>query len=125
MTANDFRAASPASLFRVDKFAVPPASMDAFLARVRRTHRSLGDLPGCLQNLVLQEAGGPGEFNIVTIVQWADAQAAANAKATMQARFAQEDFDAQAFMQALGVRGDLSMYKLLDPQDAVDAPTLA
>jgi len=99
--------------------------MDAFLARVRRSHRWLGSLPGCLQNLVLQQAGGPGEFNIVTIVQWADAPAAAYAQATMQARFAQENFDAQGFMQALGVRGDLSMYRPLDPQHPAGAPTLA
>jgi hypothetical protein len=28
-------------------------------------------------------------------------------------------------MQALGVRGDLSMYRPLDPQDGAGAPTLA
>lgn len=51
-----------------------------------------------------------GEFNVVTIVEWADERALANAKSSMQAHYAQEGFDADAFMKQLGVRGDLGIY---------------
>jgi len=98
------------SLFRVDKFAVPAASLSAFLARVHNVDRLLAKQPGCRQNLVLTQSEGPGEFNVVTIVEWASAEAMAQAKASMQAHYASEGFDPPAFMKSLGVRGDLSVY---------------
>jgi heme-degrading monooxygenase HmoA len=98
------------SLFRVDKFTVPPASLPAFLARVHNVDRLLARQPGCKQNLVLTQTEGPGEFNVVTIVEWASAEAMAQARAAMQAHYANEGFDPPAFMKSLGVRGDLSVY---------------
>jgi hypothetical protein len=59
---------------------------------------------------VLTQTEGPGEFNVVTIVEWADAAAMANTRATMQAHYAREGFDPPTFMDSLGVRGDLSVY---------------
>lgn len=99
------------SLFRVDKFAVPAASLGAFLARVHNIDRLLAGQPGCIQNLVLTQTEATGEFNIVTIVEWANAEAMARAKAAVQAHYASEGFDPPAFMQSLGVRGDLSVYR--------------
>lgn len=99
-----------ASLFRVDKFAVPAASLSAFLARVHHVDRLLATQPGCVQNLVLTQTEGAGEFNVVTIVEWASAEAMAGARATMQALHEREGFDPPAFMKSLGVRGDLSVY---------------
>jgi heme-degrading monooxygenase HmoA len=98
------------SLFRVDKFAVPSASLSAFLARVHNVDDLLARQPGCRQNLVLTQTEGPGEFNVVTIVEWASAEAMARAKATMHAHYVSEGFDPPAFMKSLGVRGDLSVY---------------
>ncbi|HJV62104.1 MAG TPA: antibiotic biosynthesis monooxygenase [Albitalea sp.] len=98
------------SLFRVDKFAVPPASLPAFLERVREIHRLLGAQPGCKQNLVLTQAEGTSEFNVVTIVEWADAAAMAQARTTVQAHHAREGIDPAALMRRLGIRGDLSVY---------------
>ena len=97
-------------IYRIDKFVVPPAAMSAFLARARKVQGMLGALPGCGQNLVLTQTGGPGEFNVVTIVEWADERALANAKSLMQAHYAQEGFDADTFMKQLGVRADLAVY---------------
>lgn len=98
------------SLFRVDKFAVPVASLSAFLERVHNVDRLLARQPGCRQNIVLTQTEGPGEFNVVTIVEWASAEAMARAKAAMQAHYASEGFDPPVFMKSLGVRGDLSVY---------------
>jgi heme-degrading monooxygenase HmoA len=101
---------SSAPQYRVDKFIVPPAAMPAFMARLEYTRRALGELPGCRQNLVLTQTAGPGEFNVVTIVEWASQQALAEARAAMQARYAQEGFDTAAFLAQLGVRADLAVY---------------
>ena len=103
------------SPFRVDKFAVPEASLGAFLARVHKVDRLLANQPGCRQNLVLTQTEGPGEFNVVTIVEWESAEAMARAKAAMQAQYASEGFDPPAFMKQLGVRGDLSVYSRARP----------
>jgi hypothetical protein len=102
------------SVFRIDKFVVPPAAMSAFMARVFRIQRLLGALPGCKQNLVLTQTGGPGEFNVVTLVEWASAQAMSDAKSSIDAQYAGEGFDPASFMTSLGVRGDLALYTVTD-----------
>ena len=101
---------SGSSVFRIDKFVVPSAAMPSFRSRVKSVRRILATLPGCKQNLVLTQTGGPGEFNVVTVVEWADAEAVQNAKAHMDAHYAKEGFDPQSFMKSLGIRGDLALY---------------
>ncbi len=103
--------ASTDAIFRIDGFAVPTAALPAFLERVRLTQAALDGLPGCKQNLVLTRSGGAGEFNLVTIVEWSDAASMANAKAHMQARYAEEGFDPASFMQELGVKPDFGLYQ--------------
>jgi heme-degrading monooxygenase HmoA len=98
-------------VYRVDMFAVPPASLPVFLERVRRIDQLLARQPGCLQNLVLTRIDGPGEFGVATIVEWADAAAMAQARATIQAHQAESGFDPAEFMNRLGVRSDTSAYR--------------
>lgn len=114
-TATPSTISSAASVFRVDKFVVPPASLRSFLAQVERTHQLIGAQRGCLRNLVLHQAGGPGEFNVVTLVEWESAAALAAARADVQAHHAREGFDAAAFMAELGIRSDLAEYALALP----------
>lgn len=98
------------SVYRIDKFVVPEAAMPAFLERTERIKQLLSSQPGCKQNLVLRQVGGPGEFNVVTVVEWASADAMARARSAAQARYAEEGFDPEAFMKQLGVRGDIAVY---------------
>ncbi len=105
---------SPANadaVFRIDKFIVPAAAMPAFIDRLRRTREALSALPGCRQNLVLTQTGGPGRFNVITFVEWADVNAIAGAQETMKRAYAEEGFDPTAFMQGLGVQGDIGNYR--------------
>lgn len=97
-------------IYRIDKFVVPPAAMPCFLARARKVQSMLGTHAGCGQNLVLTQSGGPGEFNVVTIVEWANEQVLAHAKASMQAQYEREGFNAEVFMRELGARADLGVY---------------
>jgi len=99
------------SVFRIDKFVVPSQSISAFVERIHHVQRMLGDLPGCLQKHVLTQTGDSSEFDVVTVVEWASADAIAAAQAVMQQQLATEGFDLQAFRKKLGVRGDSGMYR--------------
>lgn len=99
------------SSYRVDRFDVPPIALEPFMARLRTTHRLLGELEGCLQNLVLQGPDRGGSIAIVTIVEWASEHAMAAAKAAMQAHHAREGFEPAAFMRELRVRPDMVDYR--------------
>ncbi len=103
----------PASLasFRVDRFIVPRPVLEPFMARVRLTQRLLDERPGCRQNLVLLGAPDGESIGVVTIVEWASADAMNAAKAIMQAHYAREGFDPAAFIQALGIRADIAAYQ--------------
>jgi len=57
----------PVTIFRVDKFVVPEASRGEFLSRIRDTHALLRQQPGFVRDAILEQASGPGRFNIVTI----------------------------------------------------------
>lgn len=102
---------SKGPVYRIDKFAVPAESMDRFMDRVEFTRRALAALPGCGQNLVLRQTGGPGRFNVVTIVEWASEEAIASAHAVMQRHYAEEGFDPAAFIRSLDVEADLALYQ--------------
>jgi hypothetical protein len=107
---NESSTRNSASVFRIDKFVVPADALPTFIEQVHRTQRALGTIPGCQQNLVLTQTVGSGEFNVVTVVEWVNPQALDAAKAVMQRKYAEEGFDATAFMRGLGVRADMGIY---------------
>ncbi len=98
-------------IYRVDKFAVPQAARLEFLAKVRETHAMLAVLPGFVRDFVLEQVSGPGEFNVVTLVEWENAEAFEEAKAAIWARHARMGFDPHATFQRLGIRADLGNYE--------------
>ncbi len=100
-----------ASIFRIDRFVVPAEALPDFMKRLRFTQKTLDALPGCKQNLVLEQEGKAGEFNIITLVEWSDAEAITAAIATMHAKYVDEGFDPAAFMQKLSVRADMGVYR--------------
>lgn len=102
-----------ASLFRIDKFEVPAPSRDAFLDRLMSTHAALDANDGCPQNHVLEQVSGPGRFNVVTFVEWADARAYEAARSAAEVRQRQTGFDRQAFLEQLGISPDLANYRIV------------
>lgn len=100
------------SVYRVDKFVVPAAAHAEFMARVSRIKQMLDDMPGCRQNLVLEQVSGPGAFNVVTIVEWQNAEAMDNARAAVTARYRDMNFDPQETMARLGIKADMANYGL-------------
>jgi heme-degrading monooxygenase HmoA len=80
-------------VYRVDKFVVPTSAREEFLDRVRRTHAFLKAQPGFVQDFVLEQFSGPGEFNIVTTVEWASREAFEGASAVISARYREMNFN--------------------------------
>jgi hypothetical protein len=103
-----------AAVFRVDKFIVPSASLPAFMARMKEIQQMVRELPGCRRDLLLQQTGGAGEFNVVRIIEWASTEAIEAALATMQRRFKEEGFDPTAFfVKQLGAKTDFGLYRVV------------
>ena len=101
------------SVFRVDKFVVPAEARDEILGKVRMTHELLRQQDGFVQDFLLEQFSGPGEFNIVTMVEW-ESQAAVD-KVVPIVRAAQERvaFNPQETIARLGVRADIANYQRL------------
>src|SRR3979411_22087 len=105
----------PQSIYRLDKFVCSPAVRDESLDRVRRTHTFLKEQPSFLQGFVLEQFSGPGEFNIVTTVEWASRETFENASAVVTARYRGMNFNPQETLARLGIKADLANYKRLEP----------
>ncbi len=99
-----------ASRYRVDKFVVPQGAMAEFSGAVFRTHEVLRRQPGFVRDLVLEQVSGPGEFNVVTFVEWADEQAIARAVEAVRRFHQSAGFDGKTLAERLGVRGDIGIY---------------
>jgi len=107
---NDLTALSPAPVFRIDKFVVPAEVRATFIAQMHRIQATLRTLPGCQRTLVLDHTGGTGEFNVLTLVEWASEEAVASAAVVVKKKFADEGFDPVAFTRDAGVRSDQGFY---------------
>lgn len=101
-------------IYRVDKVVVPSSAREEFLDRVQRTHALLKAQPGFVQDFVLEQCSGTGEFNVVTTVEWASQEAFENASAVITARYREMNFNPQETLARLGIKGDLANYKRLE-----------
>jgi hypothetical protein len=101
-------------IYRVDKFVVPSNAREEFLERVRSTHTFLKAQPGFLEDFVLEQFSGPGEFNVVTTVEWASREALENASVVVAARYREMNFNPQETLARLGIKADLANYKRLE-----------
>ncbi len=104
----------PAQVYRIDKFQVPAAAQTEFLQKVQTTHALLKTLPGFQQDLILVQTGGPGSFNIVTLVVWENAAALQAARPVVMASQQASGFDPHALFERLGIQADLANYAQLE-----------
>jgi heme-degrading monooxygenase HmoA len=101
-------------IYRVDKFVVPSGAREEFLGKARRTHSLLRAQLGFLQDFVLEQSSGPGEFNFVTIVEWASQEAIENARSAVLALHREMNFNPQEMFARMGIKADLANYKRLE-----------
>jgi heme-degrading monooxygenase HmoA len=103
----------PERTYRVDKFIVPSGAREEFLGKARRIHSLLKAQPGFLQD-VREQSSGPGEFNFVTLVEWASQEAIANARAAVLALHREMNFNPQEMFARIGIKADRANYKRLE-----------
>jgi heme-degrading monooxygenase HmoA len=101
-------------IYRVDKFAVPSGARQEFLDKARRTHSLLKAQPGFVQDFILEQSSGPGEFNFVTIVEWASQEAIENARSAVLVLHREMNFNPQELFARFGIKADLANYKRLE-----------
>ena len=99
------------SIYRVDKFVVPKAAREEFLKRVHDTHHVLRRQPGFIRDALLEQIGGPGRFNIVTVAEWESQEAIDAARAAVAKSHAEIGFNPQETMARLGIEADIANYK--------------
>lgn len=100
-------------VYRIDKFKVPATARDEFLNAVRRTHRELRGQRGFVQDFLLEQAAGPGEFNFITFVEWRNRHAMEAAATAMQAIHRAMDFDPGSFIRQSDIEADIAVYRAL------------
>jgi heme-degrading monooxygenase HmoA len=101
-------------VYRIDKFNVPSSARKEFIDKVHRTHELLRTLPGFIQDNVLEQIGGPGEFNFVTIVIWDSMESMEAARKAVMAKREESGFNPQEMFARLGIKADLANYKQID-----------
>ena len=98
------------SIYRIDKFKVPAAAREEFLATLNQTKEFLARQAGCRQNLVLEVQSGSERFNVLTLVEWDSEAAFEAAGAAMVENRKSTGFNPQAFLGRLGVEADMANY---------------
>lgn len=98
-------------VFRVDKFVVPAEARDEILGKVRMTHELLRRQEGFVQDFLLEQFSGPGEFNIVTMVEWESQAAVDKVMPIVKAAHERIAFDPRETIARLGVRADIANYQ--------------
>jgi heme oxygenase (mycobilin-producing) len=102
--------AHPDHQFRIDAFSVPEAACNEFEAAMNRNLAFLQTLPGFLGHAVFEKAGGPSNFNVVTIAAWASREAIDNAGNQVRAYYQSIGFDPPAQIERWGAKAEIANY---------------
>jgi heme-degrading monooxygenase HmoA len=112
-------------VFRVDKFIVPMASRATFIAKLRETHELLRRQSGFIRDFILEQASGPGKYNVVTMVEWADQAAIDAAKEAVIEMQSRTRFNPRELFTKLNVVADLATYRPTPEEQPAQQPGLA
>ncbi|MGN6820767.1 MAG: antibiotic biosynthesis monooxygenase family protein [Sphingomonas sp.] len=102
-----------APFYRIDKFVVPDAARQAFIDAVDDTDAVMRAQPGFVRHDLLEQVGGPGEFNFVTVAEWESDAVVPVVAAAIARRHAECRFDRIAFFAQHGIRADIATYRVL------------
>ena len=97
-------------IVKLDKFVVPNSARDEFLPKVMGIMELLKAQPGYIQGFILEQPGSTGKFNLVTLVEWENKQAAEDARGAVMARQKATGFNPQETMARLGIGADMGFY---------------
>lgn len=94
----------------IDKFLVPTAGIAEFKQRVAVNRRLIKTLPGFISDAAYEHFDEQGNLVYITIAQWENKAAVANAKEQVQAEYKREGFDMPGMMKRLGINMDRGLY---------------
>jgi len=97
-------------VYRVDKFIVPTPAREEFLEKALHTQKFLRSLPGFLQDFVLEQSSGDGEFKVLTIVEWDSMESVEKAKPVVISMHKEINFNAQEMFTRLGIKVEQGYY---------------
>jgi heme-degrading monooxygenase HmoA len=98
-------------IYRIDKFKGPSSARGEFIDRVHKSHEFLRTLPGFIQDYVLEQIGGPGEFKLITIVIWNSMESIEAARKAVTTKYEETGFNPQEMYSRLGIKADLANYQ--------------
>lgn len=102
------------SLMRIDRFTCPRDQLAAFKDRLAIIHHYLEGLDGCLYSRIAVSESEE-DARIVTVVEWRDQTALADARAAVNRFYEKLGFDPAAFLTERGIKGDFGTYGSLKP----------
>ncbi len=79
-------------------------------------HDLLRTLPGFRQDLMLERSSEPGEFTLVTIVEWDSERAMERARTSLTALLEDTNFNPQEMLARLDIKADRAIYRQGDPE---------
>ena len=106
-------------VFKLDRFIVPVAARDEFVARTRAIRDFLQTLDGYMENLLLERPGAEGTVNIVTVARWRDAAAFERARAAAAERYRATGFNPAELIKRLGISADMGNYTPLTEEQTL------
>jgi hypothetical protein len=104
----------PKLQFRIDSFSVPTAARADFEAAVRRNLDFIRTLPGFVGHLVFEKAGGPSNFNIVTIAVWESPEAIEKATVAVRPLLHADRVQLPRGDSTVGVKAEIGQYSMLE-----------
>lgn len=101
-------------IYRVDRFVLPASAREEFFEKALHTQKFLRSLPGFLQDFVLEQSAGNGEFKVVTIVEWDSMESVEKAKPVVMAMHKETHFNPQELFTRLGIKVEQGYYSQID-----------
>jgi heme-degrading monooxygenase HmoA len=100
-------------VYRIDKFRVPAAAREEFLARVRTSNEILRAIPGFVEDFFFEQLGASGDTKIVSVAVWENEQAFLSAKSRVEEHYKKIGFNPAEIIKRLGIEADMDAYTKL------------
>ena len=101
------------TVYLVDKFFIPRASIDEFITQVKYNRAFVAKLPGYSGGEAFESADKDGNLTIVTIAGWESHEKLNEAKKSIQAEFKRIGFNPPEFYERLDIKMEREQYRNL------------
>jgi predicted ester cyclase/heme-degrading monooxygenase HmoA len=101
------------SVFFIDKFFIPIAAKDEFFERMFINRAFIKTLPGFIKDEVYEHPDGDGNIICITVAEWENKKALADAKEAVAAEYKRQGFNPSELMQRLNITMDRGVYSRL------------